>query len=103
MKSLHILCFDTFILLSCALLSTLVPALTPPMVWFSVGLCILSIVVMGIELAHSRKRGRLSTSAIIGLVTMVAIIAMLSWWIAPRYSTYYDPPSDPSYPPAISG
>jgi hypothetical protein len=101
MKSVQILLYDTFILLSCALLTTLVPALMGPMVWFSVGLCFLSILVMGMELVASRKRGRLSTTAIVGLITMVAIIGMLSWWILPRYTSYNDPPS--SYPSVISG
>ncbi len=92
MKSVQILLYDTFILLSCALLVTLVRALIGPMVWFSMGLCALSVLVMGMELVASRKRGRLSTTAIVGLITMVAIIGMLSWWILPLYTTYNDPP-----------
>ena len=101
MKPVQILLYDTFILLSCALLATLVPALMGPMVWFSMGLCALSVLVMGIELVASWRHGRLSTSAIVGLITMAAIIGILSWWIVPHYTAYNDPP--PSYPSEMSG
>ena len=39
--------------------------------------------------------------ATVGLITMVAIIGMLSWWIVPHYTAYNDPPS--SYLSEMSG
>ena len=39
--------------------------------------------------------------ATVGLITMVAIIGMLSWWIVPHYTTYNDSPS--SYLSEMSG
>lgn len=68
------------------------------MVWLSIGPRTLPVLVM--ELIVSGNRHRLLLTAIVGLITMVAIIGMLSWWILPRYTTYNDPP--PSYPSLMS-
>ena len=56
--------------------------------------------MLGLDPYHGDMADR-RTSAIVGLITMVAIIGMLSWWIVPHYTTYND--SAPSYPSEMSG
>jgi hypothetical protein len=77
MKSVQILLYDTFILLSCAL----------------------SVLVMGMELVVSRKHGRLSTTAIVGLITMVARNVVM---VDPAALQYIQRPA-PSSPSVMTG
>lgn len=79
-----------------AFLATLVPSLTVPMTFVSVGTAILSTLTLLFSLREARRQGHLG-SALLSTVVMALITITLILWLLPRIQIV-----EPKRPPQIT-
>ncbi len=90
-----LLCAITFG--AAAFLATLVPSLTVPMTFVSVGTAVLSTLILLFSLREARRQGRLG-SALGSTVVMALITIALILWLLPRVPIAEPIPTPPVTP-----